>query len=60
MLVLRENDQWIAYLPGTDGKKRRLEEFLIPADYSEDEVIQYIADIFHESATPEHPDVKRI
>jgi hypothetical protein len=60
MQVLRENDQWVIYLPGPDGKKRPLLDFVIPADLSESEVIVYIADIFHEMATPEKPEVKKL
>lgn len=55
--VLRENDQWVFYSLG-DGIKRRENGIVIPAELSETELITFIADIFHESATPQNSDIK--
>jgi hypothetical protein len=55
--IIRENDQWILYSLG-EGKKRRENDFAIPPDLSESEVVTYMADIFHEFATPQNSDVK--
>lgn len=57
--VLRENDHWVCYILG-EGKKRRDYDLSFPPELSEAEVVVYIADLFHEGATPENPDVRRI
>jgi hypothetical protein len=50
---------WSAFLLGNDGK-RRPAGFIVPAFLPEDELCQYLADLFHESATPHNGDVLRI
>ncbi len=47
---------WAAFLPGVDGK-RRPADFWIPAELDEEGVVRYLDDLFHESATTEHPTV---
>jgi len=41
-----------------DGKKRREADIVIPADLSASEVVTFVADIYHELATPENSEVK--
>lgn len=55
--VIRENNEWILYSLG-EGKKRREVDIVIPSDLDENEVLTYLADIFHEVATPENNEVK--
>jgi hypothetical protein len=50
---------WSAFLLGTDGKRRRA-EFVVPNSLAEGELCQYLSDLFHESASPTQPAVKRI
>ncbi|MCD2514804.1 hypothetical protein LQ564_00575 [Massilia sp. G4R7] len=50
---------WQAFHPGTDGK-RRPADFVIPHDISEDGLLEYLADLFHEDATPRRPTVHRL
>lgn len=50
-------DRWIAFLPGADGK-RRPADIAIPSDLKVDGIVQYLDDLFHEAATPEHPRVR--
>jgi len=50
---------WNALLVGGDGKSRPA-GFPIPADLSADEILGYLDDLFHESATAENPEVRRI
>jgi hypothetical protein len=50
---------WTAYFPGNDGK-RRLADFIVPADIQEDDLEAYLADLFHEYATPRNNSVTRI
>lgn len=47
---------WQAFYPGTDGK-RRPADFVVPADVAADELAEYLADLFHEDATPGHDSV---
>lgn len=57
--VGRCGDDWAAWDLGADGK-RRPADFQIPRFVAEAELAQYLADLFHESATPAHGDVRRI
>ena len=50
---------WRAFYPGTDGT-RRLADFVIPADVPEDGLGEYLADLFHEDATPKRNTVQRL
>ena len=42
---------WRAFLLGTEGK-RRAADFVVPDDVAEHELCEYLADLFHEHATP--------
>ena len=55
--VVRRNGEWLAFYPGSEGKKRHAEDILIPAEISEEELLQYIGDLCHEWATPEQSEV---
>jgi len=50
-------DGWATFIPGNEGK-RRPAGIAIPADLDIDEIVQYLADLFHESATEQHPSVR--
>ena len=50
---------WQAFYPGNDGT-RRPADFIIPADITEDDLAEYLADLFHEDATPRRNTVKRL
>ena len=54
-----EPGDWSAFILGAEGK-RRPASFIIPNFLSEVEICQYLADLFHEAATPTHGDVYRI
>jgi hypothetical protein len=58
VLVEKDADGWRVYYPGTDGKKR-LADFVIPKDIEDDELEQYLGDLFHENARPNNADVVR-
>jgi hypothetical protein len=57
--VERRGDAWASCEPGDDGK-RSASRFVIPSDLPEEGLARYLADLFHESARPDRPDVKRI
>jgi hypothetical protein len=42
---------WRAFYLGADGK-RRPADFVVPNDVAEDELCEYLADLYHENATP--------
>jgi hypothetical protein len=50
---------WRAFHLGADGK-RRPAEFIVPADVAEHELAEYLADLFHEHATPRNGTVELV
>lgn len=59
MLAERTTAGWQLYEPGADGKRRAL-NVVVPDFVTDDELVQYLDDLFHEAATPRHPSVRRI
>lgn len=57
--VVRRDENWTAFQLGADGK-RRPADFVIPDFVTDDELCEYLADLFHEAATPTNGDVQRI
>lgn len=59
--VKREGDRWLVFCADLAERKfSRLYEIVIPDDMIEDEIPNWLGDIFHEAATERHPDVKRV
>jgi hypothetical protein len=50
VIVERQAERWVAYYPG-EGK-RRPADIAIPSQLTEDELLGYLADLFHELARP--------
>ena len=48
--IQRKGEQWQAYAVGAEGK-RSPAGFVVPEFIAEHELTQYLADLFHESAT---------
>ena len=59
LIIEREGAAWQAYAVGADGK-RGPAGFVVPDFVEENEIAQYLFDLFHESATPGKGDVRRI
>lgn len=59
ILVEQSASGWRAYLLGTDGKRSPL-NIAIPEMVTEDELVQYFDDLYHEAATPRRPAVVRL
>lgn len=57
--IQREGALWQAYAVGADGKGSPA-GFVVPDFIAEHELAQYLADLFHENATPTNGDVRRI
>lgn len=47
---------WRAFYLGAEGK-RRLADFIVPRNVEADELQEYLADLFHENASPRYPTV---
>ena len=59
VIVMREASGWQAYYPGPDGKKRPA-DFIIPDFVTDNELEQYLDDLFHEDARPDNMTVIRL
>ena len=55
--IERVNDGWVVFAPGNDGKRRRVVDVVIPAELTRAELVGYLDDLLHESATEDHPAV---
>ena len=51
LAVTGTDGAWRAFHLGAEGK-RRPADFIIPVDVAEHELCEYLADLFHENATP--------
>ena len=59
MVADRADHAWSLLVLGPDGK-RAPADVIIPAFVSEEQLLQYLDDLFHELATRERPCVKRL
>lgn len=50
--AVRRIDKWNVYYLGNEGKRRMAEDIIIPSSVQEDDLVEYIADLCHEWATP--------
>lgn len=48
-----------AFYLGPEGK-RRPADFVVPADVADDDLAEYLGDLFHEDATPRNSTVERL
>ena len=49
--IVRENDSWVAYRPGT-GTRSRDSSIVIPKSLTPEEIPGYLDDLFHELCGP--------
>lgn len=59
VLIAREAGLWQAYAVGSDGK-RTPAGFVVPDFVAQDELEQFLFDLFHECAMPGNGDVRRL
>lgn len=57
--IIGSDGGWRAFYLGTDGK-RRPADFVVPIDVAEDELCEYLADLYHENATPRNSDAVQL
>lgn len=50
---------WQAIYLGNEGK-RRPADFIVPHDLAEGDICEYLADLFHEQATPRNSEARRL
>ncbi|NVD99390.1 hypothetical protein [Massilia sp. BJB1822] len=50
---------WRSFYFGAEGK-RRPADFIVPHDIAEHELCEYLADLFHEDATPRNHSAKQL
>jgi hypothetical protein len=55
--IIRKDDRWEAMYLGLDGKHRPAPGIIIPPSVPASGLGRFLADLFHESARPERPDV---
>ncbi|NVJ61515.1 MAG: hypothetical protein HWE27_14050 [Gammaproteobacteria bacterium] len=60
MEIVRLNNKWAAYYIGSNGVKRAADGIQIPSDLDVDEIQDYLADLFHEWATPNNNEVRAL
>lgn len=58
--VIRRDGRWVTYYSNESGLRRIADDIAIPAELASSELEEYIADIFHEWASAEFCEVKRL
>ncbi len=56
----RGPDGWEALYRGDGGVLRPAQDVVVPEELAEGELLRYLADLRHEYASAEHPDVRRL
>jgi hypothetical protein len=59
LIVRRSQERWEVFSLGADGK-RGAEDLVIPSHIPVEALESYLEEIFHEWATPERPEVRRL
>ena len=59
LVVERVGQRWVVS-HSSEGRRSVAPEVVIPDSLAEAEIATYLTDLFHELATPERPDVRRI
>jgi hypothetical protein len=60
MGVERQGSSWRLYLLDNPAGRRLAHNIAIPPELDEAGLVRYLADLFHESARPERPEVRRL
>ncbi len=55
--IVREEGGWRAVYVGREGKHRSAPGVTIPPWVDEPDLVEFLADLFHEAASPERPTV---
>jgi len=60
MLAVSSDKGWTLFDLSREGKRRRVYDIIVPSFITDSELENYLADLYHEAATAEHPDVRRL
>lgn len=60
VVAINSDSGWKIFYAGQEGKRRPAADIVVPPDITERQLEQYLADLCHEWATGQNPDVKRI
>jgi hypothetical protein len=60
MSVQRKLDEWLLFTDPNSGLRARVYDVVIPPDLTEDELVSYLDDIYHEWANETFATVKRL
>jgi len=60
LVVERVGPRWALYEPGSNGKRRLLGDSILSPQLEVSELGRELADLFHEWASPSHPDVRQV
>jgi hypothetical protein len=55
--IERVDNKWVAFDKGNEGKRRRATDIVILSSLKKSELITYVDDLLHESATERHPNI---
>lgn len=59
MSVQRKDNKWLLFSESDTGVKARVYDVVIPSDLTENELVGYLDDMYHEFATEKHPSATR-
>lgn len=58
--VVRDDSRWKVFYYGNEGKKRLANDIILPPSLKKEDLVEYIADLCHEWATPSNSKVKKL
>lgn len=58
--VLRQDNQWVVYRLGNEGKKRLAHDIQLSPELDKNDVQEQLAILYHEYATEKHSEVSRV
>ncbi|KHT64966.1 hypothetical protein RJ45_03585 [Photobacterium gaetbulicola] len=59
MSVQQKDGFWLLYKESDTAMRARIYDVVIPPELEEGDLATYLADIYHENATANYPDVRR-
>ena len=57
MIVEKINDRWQLFNRSSSGMRHLINDVVIPDELDTAEIVRFLADIYHESASEKYPDV---
>ncbi|MFY8274927.1 DUF7661 family protein [Pseudoalteromonas sp. SSDWG2] len=60
MSVIKKEHEWQLFNESDTGMRARVYDVIIPSDINEEELAQYLDDIYHEYSSDKHAKVTRL